>query len=96
MPAVSQLVGRSLANLRDYPEVVEMVRQARAEQRCAYEAQLLNRIEQAVQQLSAANQPLTQTAICAIVGMSPNTLRYYRRAKAAVNAVALRCHPSLN
>lgn len=96
MPAVSQLVGRSLANLRDYPEVVEMVRQARAEQRCAYEAQLLNHIEQAVQQLSAANQPLTQTAICAIVGMSPNTLRYYHRAKAAVNAVASRCHPSLN
>ena len=46
--------------------------------------QLLARIEQAVQQLAAADQPLTQQAICAVIGLSPNTLRHYRRAKAAV------------
>lgn len=88
IPAVSRLVGRSLANLRTYPEVVEQVRQARLDRRDAYESQLLALIEQAVQQLETADQPLTQKAICTVIGMSPNTLRYYRRAKAAVDAVA--------
>lgn len=88
MPAVSRLVGRSLANLRTYPEVVEQVRQARLDRRDAYESQLVALIEQAVQQLETADQPLTQKAICTVIGMSPNTLRYYRRAKAAVDAVA--------
>jgi hypothetical protein len=123
MPAVSLLVGRSLANLRTYPEVVEQVRQARLDARSACEEQLLRDIEQAVEHLtttmllanlfypsptrgerqkfrvtrcsptaSTTGQPLTQKAICTVIGMSPNTLRYYRRAKAAVDNVATRYH----
>lgn len=92
MPAVSQLVGRSLANLRDHPEIVERVRQARLDRRDAYESQLLALIEQAVPQLETADQPLTQKAICTVMGISPNTLRYYRRAKAAVDAIASQYH----
>ncbi len=92
MPAVCQIVGMSLAGLRQHPQVVERVRCVRAEIREDYETQLVERIEQAVQQLQATGEPLTQKAICEVIAMSPNTLRYYHKAKTVVDAVAIRYH----
>lgn len=92
LPAVSRLVGLSLSCLRDYPEVVACVSQARLDRRLAYEAHLVARINEAIQHLNMTQQPLTQQSICSVIGLSPNTLRHYRQAKATVDAVASAYH----
>ena len=90
--AIGQIVGLSESSLRQRPQVVALVQQTQSEIRERFEEDLIRRIHTAVQVLKTADLPLTQNNICAEIGMARTELKQYKRAKAAVEQVAVPYH----
>jgi uncharacterized protein (DUF2236 family) len=92
LAAVGQIVGLSESSLRQRPQVVALVQQTQSEVREQFEDGLIQRIHAAIQALQMADLPLTQNNICAEIGMPRTELKQYKRAKAAVEQIAVPYH----
>jgi AcrR family transcriptional regulator len=92
MATVGQIVGLSACLLRQRPQIVALVQQAQNEIQERFEDGLIRRIHTAVLSLQTADLPLTQNNICAEIGMVRTELTQYKRAKAAVEQVAIPYH----
>ena len=92
LAAVGQIVDLSESALRQRPQVVALVQQAQSKVRERFEDGLIRRIHTAVRVLQTANLPLTQNNICAEIGMTRMELKQYKRAKTAVEQIAVPYH----
>ena len=92
LAAVGQIVGLTECPLRQRPQIVALVQQAQNEMRERFEDGLIRGIHKAVLALQTADLPLTQNNICAEIGMPRTELTQYKRAKAAVEQVAVPYH----
>ncbi len=96
---ICRKVGRSVSFLRKYPKVREIMLRAAAEcsLRCArkgnaIEDELINQVNKAIDQLHSLNQPVTEKAICRIIGEWRERLRYYPRVRELITQVLERGH----
>lgn len=92
LATVGQIVGLSESALRQRSQVVALVQQTQSEIRKRFEDGLIRRIHTAVRVLQTAKLPLTQNNICAEIGMTRTELKQYKRAKTAVEQVAVPYH----
>lgn len=92
LAAIGQIVGLSVARLQQRPQVIALVQQTQNEIRERFEDDLIRRIHTAVRVLQMANRPLTQNNICTEIGMVRTGLKPYKRAKAAVEQIAIPYH----
>lgn len=92
LATVGQIVGLSACNLGNRTQIVALVQQAQNEMRERFEDDLIRRIHTAVLALQTADLPLTQNNICAEIGMVRTELTQYKRAKTAVEQVAVPYH----
>jgi TniQ len=91
-------IGISVKGLKHYPRVKSWLNRYRKSYQFTIqknhqrEDELLQRVEQATVQLQEWGQPVTQTRICAIVGMTYYWLRTYPRVKARLLQLSAK-HP---
>lgn len=92
--AVAELVGIALPTLRRYRTVRSVLQQLAAPRRSdnannreQRQAELMHEVSQAIKELEARAQPVTQLAISVIVGMSPAGLRRYPHVRAMLTSL---------
>jgi transcriptional regulator with XRE-family HTH domain len=94
--AICHHLGISQACLRSYPAVVAVVSEARFTARRDREDQLIQQIQAVFDELKAQQCPLTQKAVCDRIGLTPNDLVHFRRAKTLVHETTLQWHREHN
>jgi hypothetical protein len=89
--AVANAVGMSLRGLKSRPQTRAILEQVgidyqaeKKRQREKRDLELVDRIEQAAAELRLSGTPLTQKAIAEIAGVTVGTLRYYQKAREAL------------
>ncbi len=97
--ALGKAVGISIASLKRYPEVAQILRRVsqnyhyyHSEARSQREEKLLAQTEAAIQSLLSLGKPVTQKAVGEIVGMAPSGLRKYSRVRAVLAGVEKKRH----
>lgn len=96
---ICQKIGRSVTFLWKYPKVREIMLRAAAEcsPRCARKGQaledeLLAQVNQAIDHLRSSHQPVTQNAVCRLIGEWYMRLRYYPRVRELLDQAMERGH----
>jgi transcriptional regulator with XRE-family HTH domain len=85
LKAVADRVGLSSGRLRFYPAVMAVVNQAKQEQAQRHQQELMSRVQEAIAQLKAQAQPVTELAVARLLGISATPLRYYPHIKALLD-----------
>jgi hypothetical protein len=90
--AAGEIVGMSQAALRKHPQIKATIEQSITNYRRCREDELVAQVQEAIQRLESLGQPVTQRAICEIVGMSRTTLISRPQIKVVFERVAASHH----
>jgi transcriptional regulator with XRE-family HTH domain len=94
--SISRAVGIGLQSLKRYPRVRKFVEQYTARNHkkriLQREDELVGKVEEAVRQLKAGGEAITQRAIGEIVGVDPSSLKWYPRIAVLLEQHASKLH----